>query len=94
MFPPSEGGKCAKWYCSARCTQTVYRRQTGHKPSRYGRRPAGSTAERFYTDEELDWLKAVDRHCKENGRVMPDARGILQIARDLGYTKETTDGRQ
>ena len=87
-FPRVVTGGRPKRFCCYRCSQVALRRKAGHKPSKYGRRPAGSTSERFYTEEELEWLKAVDHYCKEHGRVMPDARGILAIARGLGYTKE------
>lgn len=41
-----------------------------------------------YTQDELEWLKAVDAYKREHFRPFPSLTELLQIARDLGYRKE------
>lgn len=48
-------------------------------------RPA--TADCVYSDEELEWLKAIDRWRRENNDRTPDCGEVLNIARSLGYAK-------
>lgn len=49
---------------------------------------AGPTSERFYTDEELEFLKAVERYRRETKRPYPTCTEILAIAKSLGYRKD------
>lgn len=47
------------------------------------------TADVVYSDEELIWLKAVDRWRRAHDGRTPNFREVLSIARSLGYEKET-----
>lgn len=42
-----------------------------------------------YSDDELEFLKAIDRYKRENDRPNPSWREVLQIAHSLGYRKMT-----
>jgi len=41
----------------------------------------------IYTDEEFEFLKAVDKYKREKRRPFPTCSEILAIARALGYRK-------
>ena len=40
-----------------------------------------------YDAEELEFLKAVDRHRRATGRPFPSCRDFLRILRSLGWRK-------
>lgn len=48
-----------------------------------------TTCERDYTDDEIEFMKALDRYKRENGRQFPTCSEILEVIRDLGYVKRT-----
>jgi hypothetical protein len=41
-----------------------------------------------YTDEEREFLQAIDRYKRSQGRPFPTLREILQVLRELGYRKQ------
>ena len=43
--------------------------------------------DRVYTDEELLFLKAIDRYKRENQRPYPSWNEVLAIFKSLGYEK-------
>jgi hypothetical protein len=47
-----------------------------------------TTCERDYTDDEIEFMKALDRYKRENGRQFPTCSEILEVIRALGYEKE------
>lgn len=52
-----------------------------------------TTCERDYTDEETDFMKAMDRYKRENRRPFPTWSEVLEVMRSLGYRRvaEPTD---
>lgn len=40
-----------------------------------------------YTDEEREFMCAMDRFKRDNRKPYPDCRDVLQVARSLGYRK-------
>ena len=52
-----------------------------------------TTCERDYTDDESDFMKAMDRYKRENRRPFPTWSEVLEVLRSLGYRKvaEETD---
>ena len=46
-----------------------------------------TTCERDYTDDEIEFMKAVDKYRRENGRPFPTWSEILEVVRALGYQK-------
>src|SRR6478672_296426 len=52
-----------------------------------------TTCERDYTDDESDFMKAMDRYKRENRRPFPTWSEVLEVLRSLGYRKvaEPTD---
>ena len=52
-----------------------------------------TTCERDYTDEETDFMKAMDRYKRDNRRPFPTWSEVLEVLRSLGYRRvaELTD---
>lgn len=48
------------------------------------------TSETHYSDDELEFIKAVDRFKKLHRRPYPTATELLGVARSLGYRKVET----
>lgn len=46
-----------------------------------------STSEKAYTDEEREFLGAVERYKAKSGRRFPSFTEILGVARELGYAR-------
>jgi hypothetical protein len=52
-----------------------------------------TTCERDYSDEETEFMKAMDRYKRENRRPFPTWSEVLEVLRSLGYRRvaEPTD---
>ena len=52
-----------------------------------------TTCERDYSDDETDFMKAMDRYKRDNRRPFPTWSEVLEVIRSLGYRKvaEPTD---
>jgi len=46
-----------------------------------------TTCERDYTDEEIEFMAALDEYKRKNGRMFPTCSEILEVIRDLGYVR-------
>ena len=46
-----------------------------------------TTCERDYTDEELEFMNAMDKYKRSSGRMFPTCSEVLEVIRDLGYEK-------
>lgn len=46
-----------------------------------------TTCERDYTQDEVDFMQALDEYKRQNGRMFPTCSEILEVVRDLGYVK-------
>ena len=46
-----------------------------------------TTCERDYTDEEVEFMHALDQYKRTSGRMFPTCSEILEVIRDLGYQK-------
>jgi hypothetical protein len=54
-----------------------------------------TTCERDYTNEEIEFMHALDNYKRANGRMFPTCSEILEVIRNLGYAKpvpQPTDG--
>ncbi|HTU26301.1 MAG TPA: hypothetical protein VMF30_12925 [Pirellulales bacterium] len=51
-----------------------------------------TTCERDYTDEEVEFMHALDQYKRSSGRMFPTCSEILEVLRGLGY--ERTARRQ
>jgi len=50
------------------------------------------TCEKHYTEDEVEFLKAMERYRRENRRPFPTYSEVLEIVRSLGYRKVAAAG--
>ena len=46
-----------------------------------------TTCERDYSDDEVEFMKAIDFYKRSNGRMFPTCSETLEVLRNLGYVK-------
>jgi hypothetical protein len=46
-----------------------------------------TTCEREYSDQEVEFMQALDLYKRRNGRMFPTCSEVLEVIRDLGYVK-------
>lgn len=46
-----------------------------------------TTCERDYTDEEIQFMSALDDYKRSSGRMFPTCSEVLEVVRSLGYAK-------
>ncbi|MFN3152099.1 hypothetical protein [Bremerella sp.] len=46
-----------------------------------------TTCERDYTNDEIEFMQALDAYKRSSGRMFPTCSEILEVIRDLGYTR-------
>ncbi len=46
-----------------------------------------TTCEREYTEEEVEFMRAMDEYKRSSGRMFPTCSEILEVLRGLGYGK-------
>jgi hypothetical protein len=66
-------------------------RRTGERRAKVNRRRQidPTTCERDYTPDEIEFMQAMDEYKRRNGRMFPTCSEILEVVRDLGYTKQS-----
>jgi len=50
-----------------------------------------TTCERDYSQDDVEFMKAIDEYKRKNGRMFPTWSEVLEVIRGLGYTKSTVD---
>jgi hypothetical protein len=48
-----------------------------------------TTCERDYSDEEVDFMNAMDEYKRKSGRMFPTCSEVLEVIRGLGYVQLT-----
>lgn len=51
-----------------------------------------TTCERDYSDDEVEFMNALDEYKRKSGRMFPTCSEVLEVVRDLGYVKLTPSG--
>jgi len=46
-----------------------------------------TTCERDYSDDEIQFMQALDAYKRTSGRMFPTCSEILEVIRDLGYVR-------
>lgn len=46
-----------------------------------------TTCERDYSDDEVEFMQAIEAYKRKNGRMFPTCSEVLEVIRHLGYTK-------
>jgi len=50
-----------------------------------------TTCERDYSDDEVEFMNALDDYKRASGRMFPTCSEVLEVIRKLGYVKAPTD---
>lgn len=67
---------------------TEGRRATDRRKKQPRRRQIDpTTCERIYTDDEVEFMNALDDYKRSSGRMFPTCSEILEVIRSLGYVK-------
>ena len=53
-----------------------------------------TTCERDYTTDEVEFMQALDEYKRKNGRMFPTCSEILEVVRDIGYSRQTASTPQ
>ncbi len=48
-----------------------------------------TTCERDYTEQEVEFMNALDDYKRKSGRMFPTCSEVLEVIRSLGYTKQS-----
>jgi hypothetical protein len=46
-----------------------------------------TTCERDYSDDEIEFMQALDAYKRRSGRMFPTCSEILEVIRDIGYVR-------
>jgi len=63
------------------------RRQEPRRKAPRRRQIDPTTCERDYTNDEIEFMQALDDYKRKNGRMFPTCSEILEVIRDLGYQR-------
>ena len=47
-----------------------------------------TTCERDYTDDEIEFMRAMDEYKRKSGRMFPTWSEVLEVVRGLGYKRD------
>lgn len=50
-----------------------------------------TTCERDYTDDEVEFMNALNEYKRTSGRMFPTCSEVLEVVRGLGYIKRSQD---
>ena len=53
-----------------------------------------TTCERDYSEQELEFMNAMDIYKRRSGRMFPTCSEVLEVIRGLGYTKQDTQSQE
>ncbi len=72
-----------------KCTAqvAVERRQGERRKVQRRRQIDPTTCERDYTDDEIEFMQALDAYKRTSGRMFPTCSEILEVIRDMGYVR-------
>ena len=48
-----------------------------------------TTCERDYTEDEVEFMNAIDDYKRKSGRMFPTCSEVLEVVRSLGYAKQS-----
>lgn len=70
------------------------RRKVGRRKVQRRRQIDPTTCERDYSDDEIEFMGALDVYKRTSGRMFPTCSEILEVMRDLGYKKCPTEPQE
>ncbi len=65
----------------------VERRKTERRKVPRRRQIDPTTCERDYSNDEIEFMHALDAYKRANGRMFPTCSEILEVIRDMGYVR-------
>ena len=70
-------------------TEVKVERREGERREKVNRRRQidPTTCERDYTDNEVEFMQAMDEYKRKNGRMFPTCSEILEVIREMGYVR-------
>jgi len=66
----------------------VDRRQNDRRKAPRRRQIDPTTCERDYTNDEIEFMNAMDDYKRRSGRMFPTCSEVLEVVRALGYEKK------
>jgi hypothetical protein len=66
------------------------RRQSDRRKVPRRRQIDPTTCERDYSNDEIEFMQAMDNYKRASGRMFPTCSEILEVIRSLGYDKSNT----
>lgn len=63
------------------------RRQGPRRKKQRRRQIDPTTCERDYSEDELEFMRALDDYKRNNGRMFPTCSEVLEVVRSIGYVK-------
>ena len=74
--------------------EVAVERRTGERRKVQRRRQIDpTTCERDYTNDEIEFMRALDEYKRANGRMFPTCSEILEVIRALGYRRVEEPGQ-
>lgn len=67
--------------------QNEERRQTPRRKVERRRQIDPTTCERDYSDDEIDFMRAMDDYKRRSGRQFPTWSEVLEVLRSMGYRR-------
>jgi hypothetical protein len=74
-------------WTNRRASEQALRAATARQASGRRRFVDPTTCDREYTDEELEFMHAMQEYKKSSGRMFPTWSEVLEVLRKLGYAK-------
>jgi hypothetical protein len=75
------------------CAPVVEERRVAERRNTQRRRQIDpTTCEREYSDDEIQFMRALDEYKRTSGRMFPTCSEILEVIRALGYVKQADGG--
>ena len=80
-----ESGEWIDRQASAKATKAANARQVSNRR----RHVDPTTCDRDYSNDEMEFIQAIELYKKTSGRTFPTWSEVLEVARSLGYRKES-----
>ena len=75
------------------CVPVAAERRVAERRNAHRRRQIDpTTCERDYSDDEIQFMRALDDYKRASGRMFPTCSEILEVIRALGYVKQSAEG--
>jgi hypothetical protein len=86
-LPAAPGDLRAEEWTNRRASEQAFRAATARQASGRRRFVDPTTCDRDYSDEELEFMHAMQDYKKSSGRMFPTWSEVLEVLRALGYMK-------